>query len=527
MRKTAFHTRQLLVTAICLSLAPLAFAAAPEVSAEREAITVGSEAPAYTLRLSYPDGRVSERVLLAGESFAIDAASPGGLLADGIYQFDAQPITGLRERTGMDADAQIDKLVDAGMPTESGSFRVHQGRIVVADTEAAKQGDQDFGVRMKDQVINDDLIVTFSACIGNDCVNGENFGFDTVRLKENNTRLNFDDTSNSGSFPNNDWTLIANDSSNGGANYFAIEDRTAGRRVFEVRAGAPANSLFVDASGRIGIKTSTPVVNVHVADGNTPALRLEQNGSSGFTAQTWDIAGNETNFFVRDVTNGSRLPFKIKPGAPDNSLFVAADGKVGLGTASPDASLHVRGTSGSSAMLVDEANGTTAVRTMLTLQNNGGVRLRLEDTSNDEQDWLLVANTLGFAISEDFSGVQEFLLQRGTGNLTIAGTLTQNSDRNRKTNISPVDGLEVLEKVLRLPIATWAYKEAGDVLHLGPMAQDFHAAFGLGEKPTTIATIDTSGVALASIQALYKLIQQRDQEIEELRRRLESLEAAD
>ena len=344
MRTQPVHHRHLLAAAICLCLAPAAFAAQPEVNAEREAITVGTEAAAYTLRLSYPDGRSSERVMLAGESFAIDAASPGGLLADGVYQFEAHPITGLRERADGDAVPQATKTAHAPMAAESGSFQVYQGRIVVADSEAPKQGDQDFGVRMKDQVIPDDLIVQSSACVGQDCVNGENFGFDTLRLKENNLRLHFDDTSSSGSFPSNDWTLIANDSSNGGANYFAIEDRTAGRHVFEVRAGAPANSLFVDASGRIGIKTSTPVVNLHVAEGNTPAIRLEQNGSSGFTAQTWDVAGNEANFFVRDVTNGSRLPFKIKPGAPTDSLFIGANGNIALGSANPTAKLDVYGT---------------------------------------------------------------------------------------------------------------------------------------------------------------------------------------
>jgi Chaperone of endosialidase len=78
-----------------------------------------------------------------------------------------------------------------------------------------------------------------------------------------------------------------------------------------------------------------------VADGDSPTMRLEQNGSSGFTPQTWDVAGNETNFFIRDATNGSKLPFKIKPGAPTNSLFVAANGDIGLGTQSPAEKLHV------------------------------------------------------------------------------------------------------------------------------------------------------------------------------------------
>ena len=56
-----------------------------------------------------------------------------------------------------------------------------------------------------DQVFTDDVIIQNSLCVGLDCVNGENFGFDTLRLKENNLRINFDDTSTSGSFPKNDW----------------------------------------------------------------------------------------------------------------------------------------------------------------------------------------------------------------------------------------------------------------------------------------------------------------------------------
>ncbi|MEC9250834.1 MAG: hypothetical protein VX501_09300, partial [Pseudomonadota bacterium] len=148
-----------------------------------------------------------------------------------------------------------------------------------------------------DQVFNDDLIVTFSACIGNDCVNGESFGFDTLRIKENNLRIHFDDTSTSASFPRNDWRLVANDSANGGGNYFAIEDSTAGRIPFRVEAGAPANSLYVEDAGRVGFGTSTPVVEMHVVDGDTPTLRLEQDGSSGFTPQTFDVAANEANFF--------------------------------------------------------------------------------------------------------------------------------------------------------------------------------------------------------------------------------------
>jgi hypothetical protein len=102
-----------------------------------------------------------------------------------------------------------------------------------------------------DQVIPDDLIVQGSNCVGLDCVDNESFGFDTLRLKENNTRIKFDDTSTSPGFPNNDWGLEANDAGSGGANRFMLSDATAGRVPFSVFAGAPADALVITAAGEV------------------------------------------------------------------------------------------------------------------------------------------------------------------------------------------------------------------------------------------------------------------------------------
>ncbi len=76
------------------------------------------------------------------------------------------------------------------------------------------------------------------------------------------------------------------------------------------------------------------------------------------------------------------------------------------------------------------------------------------------------------------------------------------SDRNFKANFTPVDSLAVLAKVSALPITAWNYKSEAGVQHLGPMAQDFYAAFNIGADDKHIATVDESGVALAAIQGL-------------------------
>jgi hypothetical protein len=195
----------------------------------------------------------------------------------------------------------------------------------------------------KDAIVADDQLVTGSLGVGFSTYDGMSFGFNTIVLYEDNVRINFDDASTAVGFPNNDWTLLANDTQSGGANYFAIQDATAAVVPFKIMAGAPANALYVGANGNIGLKTNNPMKELQLAGSNTPALRLEQTNGGGYNPYTWDVAGNEANFFIRDVTAGNLLPFRIKPGAPNNSIYISASGNIGLGTASPDENLYVTG----------------------------------------------------------------------------------------------------------------------------------------------------------------------------------------
>jgi hypothetical protein len=84
-----------------------------------------------------------------------------------------------------------------------------------------------------------------------------------------------------------------------------------------------------------------------------------------------------------------------------------------------------------------------------------------------------------------------------------SGTWASVSDRNVKTGIVPLDDAAVLAKVDALPISRWSYKSEHGVRHVGPMAQDFYAAFGVGADDKHITSIDEDGVALAAIKALH------------------------
>ena len=100
------------------------------------------------------------------------------------------------------------------------------------------------------------------------------------------------------------------------------------------------------------------------------------------------------------------------------------------------------------------------------------------------------------------------------------------SDRNKKANFAAVNGREVLARVVALPVQTWNYLSQGpSVRHIGPMAQDFQAAFGVGEDDTHINMVDASGVALAAIQGLYQLVQEQEMQLTVLEARLAALEA--
>lgn len=84
-----------------------------------------------------------------------------------------------------------------------------------------------------------------------------------------------------------------------------------------------------------------------------------------------------------------------------------------------------------------------------------------------------------------------------------SGSWTSLSDVNAKKNVAPVDGSDILARVRDLPIRSWSYTSQDEsIRHIGPTAQDFHAAFGVGDSPTGITAVDADGVALAAIQAL-------------------------
>lgn len=389
-----------------------------------------------------------------------------------------------------------------------------------------------------DHVILDDCIIDGSLAVGLDAVNGENFGFDTIRIKENNLRFHFDDTSVSASFPRNDWRFIANDSANGGESYLAIEDVTGGRIPFRVRAGAGNHALYIDSQGDVGLGTNNPILELHIVDGDTPTVRLEQDGSNGWNPQTWDVAGNETNFFIRDVTNGSKLPFRIRPDAPSNSLEIEADGaltiphSITLGTTAAEVRLTLPDAGNDMdypAMRIGEAFFSSGTGLAHMSNNNWYNGTGWSANNEDRVGSLIQLNNdlIRFFRSPAGVGVPTFVQTAeldASGNWDILGTVGTLSDRNAKDDIVEVDTADVLDRLAELPISTWRYKQEENISHMGPMAQDFWAAFQLGKGETRICPSDTAAVAMAAAKELNKRLEAKQEEIAELKKHNADLE---
>ena len=205
---------------------------------------------------------------------------------------------------------------------------------------------------------------------------------------------------------------------------------------------------------------------------------------------------------------------------------------------------------------VDNSSYGTGLREMFALINNGGSRFTMENTANNVK-WAFASDAIGrFTFSVDGTSGPEFAISpsgrvimgpgnqsnfdlRPNGNLTIRGTLTQSSDRNLKKNFAEVDVEKVLQKVAEMPVSTWQFKfDSDDLRHMGPTAQDFRKAFGLGENDRTIAPVDGIGVSLAAIKALKaqvdklneqlaeksQLVSELESELESQRDRFDSLE---
>ncbi|MEI2672173.1 MAG: tail fiber domain-containing protein [Marmoricola sp.] len=264
------------------------------------------------------------------------------------------------------------------------------------------------------------------------------------------------------------------------------------------------NTSLSAIGGGIGNTISGTMATIPGGFFNTAA------GDQSFAAGTQAKANHQGAFVWGDST------FVNFASTGNNQFLIRANGGVGVGTNAPAAQLHVASSGGDvmPQMRIDQLNTGDAARLRMTVGGNVSQRWDVAATSTY---YTFYSGLAGNVLTLTPTDPTDYLVMGNFAHLTAGGAWTNSSDRNVKANFAPVDGRAVLDKVLSLPLSTWNYKaEDAATRHLGPMAQDFYATFGLGSDDKSISTIDPAGVSLAAIQGLYQVVQDKDRRITQL-----------
>lgn len=284
-------------------------------------------------------------------------------------------------------------------------------------------------------------------------------------------------------------------------------------------------------SGNVGIGLVAPSTKLHVV-GGTDASAAGGGYITIGSESGANVAIDNNEIMARN--NGNAAPLFLNNDG-GNVIFVAnGSGNVGIGTSAPGYPLHAS-SSASASVFVENSTGNglfasvsgAGSRAVYATATGSGIALYASNGNTAGYSGYFVGGRVYFG-SNIGVGVQnpQHPLHMAAGAYCDSANWVNASSRELKENFESVDSCEILERVASLPIQKWNYKrQTRETVHLGPMAEDFAAAFGLGEDDRSISTVDAAGVALAAIQGLHERLRQKECDIEALRTELASLRA--
>ena len=221
--------------------------------------------------------------------------------------------------------------------------------------------------------------------------------------------------------------------------------------------------------------------------------------------QSERFASRKTNQFMVRMTNG---------------MFITQEDT----SASNEGYVHIKSRASIPNLLIDQINSQAQY-----------ARIRMRTFQNTTNYWDIAAHSVDneFNIYRNGTGnilkltptdATNLLMMSNGARLTIGGTWTNSSDSRMKDKVIAVDEYAILQKLVHMPVSQWHYKaEAADVNHIGPMAQDFKAEFGLGDSDKSISTVDADGINMVAIKALYNQLQEAKSAIQLLQKEIELL----
>jgi hypothetical protein len=289
------------------------------------------------------------------------------------------------------------------------------------------------------------------------------------------------------------------------------------------------NQFLIRAAGGVGIGVNAPQQQLSVATG----MNIDQNNVN---------VGTVANSLRFGSASGEAIGSNRSPGANQygldfytggiNRMVILNSGNIGMGMNNPGATLDVNGTArieGANNWDVNNNEGDFRV-------GNGSFRFKIgvaNGGGGSGDVWMRAHGGTARLFLKTPGGTTIYSNEGQTAGVSLAAGGTSwavISDRNAKKDFAPVDSGEILEKLAAMPITQWHYKWEEESLtpHIGPMAQDFKAAFYPGTDDKSITTQEADGVALAAIQGLNQKLEnelkQRSAENTELKQRLSQLE---
>jgi spore coat protein U-like protein len=312
-------------------------------------------------------------------------------------------------------------------------------------------------------------------------------------------------------------------------------------------AATIGNSVIVESAGKIGIGTAGPtsLLTIVGATANSPALLTSSSAEGGVGVKGTSLHPSGIGVWgLHRETTGTTPAVKGETNSSDpNAVAVlgvvnpttGGDNSAAVRGINRDTSLLGCGVCGSAVGVWGEqagngrgvygfapggvgVYGNSNSGTGVYAQSSSGTGIAGHSGSGDG---VVGSSSGGYA--GNFSGkVKVTGMLEAEGGLTVTGGCTGcariQSDRNLKSNILTINPRLILDRLSALSIKSWNYKsDEPTVRHIGPMAQDFRAAFNLGADDKHIDLIDANGVTMASIQALYQMMLEKDKEIEQLR----------
>ncbi|MDZ4699082.1 MAG: tail fiber domain-containing protein [Rhodothermales bacterium] len=304
---------------------------------------------------------------------------------------------------------------------------------------------------------------------------------------------------------------------------------------------------FWDGRHVVALEKAAPAATQNAVGGLTmePSDRIKVNFKPDYSDHNQTFVAFETNYLGDPYRGRAHLYAPTAYYTNEPALTLAgnygAGGTVGINKTTPQATLHVGGNIKTDNNLLLEPTSSIKVnfqpdftdhnQTFVAFETNymgdkyrGRAHLYAPTAYYANEPALTLAGNYGAGGTVGINKTTPEATLHVGGDIKADGTISPGSDRASKEDILPVEPADVLAKVLDLPINHWRFKADAGARHIGPMAQDFHAAFDVGADDRHISVLDADGVALAAIQGLHALLVQKEEQINALEARLAALE---